>query len=115
MEYHIFIEEFRKFIGSIWIMKPVAKSQGKGIFLFRRLRDIEAWKKNGTVNPSTKVSRGILYRLAHSVQNEGGSDTDVKEVPENYVVSRYIDNPYLIGGRKFDLRVYVLVTSVCYS
>ncbi|XP_078506570.1 putative tubulin polyglutamylase TTLL9 [Lissotriton helveticus] len=88
-EYHLFVEEFRKNPGITWIMKPVARSQGRGIFLFRRLKDIMDWKRD-----------------------VGRSDDQKDEVPvENYVAQRYIENPYLIGGRKFDLRVYVLVTS----
>ncbi|XP_074067950.1 putative tubulin polyglutamylase TTLL9 isoform X1 [Macrotis lagotis] len=88
-DYHLFVEEFRKTPGITWIMKPVARSQGKGIFLFRKLKDIIDWRKD--------VSR---------------YDDQKDDIPvENYVAQRYIENPYLIGGRKFDLRVYVLVMS----
>ncbi|KAG2461335.1 TTLL9 polyglutamylase, partial [Polypterus senegalus] len=88
-EYHLFVEEFKRNPGSTWIMKPVARSQGKGIFLFRKLKDIMDWKKDG---------------------NRFEDQKDEIQV-ESYVAQRYIENPYLIGGRKFDLRVYVLVTS----
>lgn len=41
-EYPIFLEEFKKAMKdkSIWIMKPIGKSQGKGIFLFQKLNEI---------------------------------------------------------------------------
>ncbi|XP_060936208.1 probable tubulin polyglutamylase TTLL9 [Limanda limanda] len=88
-EYHLFVEEFKRGPGSTWIMKPAAKSKGKGIFLFRKLKDIMDWKKDGTFLDDQR---------------------DAAQV-ENYVAQRYIENPYLINGKKFDLRVYVLVTS----
>jgi len=36
-DYSIFVEEFKK-TGGVWIMKPVGKSQGKGIFLLNKLQ-----------------------------------------------------------------------------
>lgn len=58
----------------LWIVKPSASSQGKGIFLLKDIKDL----------PNSSQS---------------------------FVVSRYVSNPLLIQGLKFDLRIYVLVTS----
>ena len=35
-DYSLFVEEFKK-QGGVWIMKPIGKSQGKGIFLCNKL------------------------------------------------------------------------------
>lgn len=67
-------------------MKPIGKAQGKGIFLLNKLSQIAQWKTDYRWKPDNP-----------SV--------------ESYVVQRYINNPYLVGGKKFDMRMYALVTS----
>uniref|UniRef100_A0A803XPC8 Tubulin--tyrosine ligase-like protein 9 n=1 Tax=Meleagris gallopavo TaxID=9103 RepID=A0A803XPC8_MELGA len=107
-EYHLFVEEFRKKPGTTWIMKPVGRSQGKGIFLFRKLKDIFDWKMvSMTVCSLERGNCLFVFPQDGGRTNEQKDETQI----ETYVVQRYIENPYLIGGRKFDLRVYILVTS----
>lgn len=86
----MFVEEYRKNPQTTWIMKPCGKSQGAGIFLINKLSKLKKWSREARSN-------------AFNPQITSGK--------ESYVISRYIDNPLLIGGKKFDLRLYVLVTS----
>jgi tubulin polyglutamylase TTLL9 len=39
-EYGLFLEEFKRHPGAMWIMKPIGRAQGKGIFLFDRLNQV---------------------------------------------------------------------------
>ncbi|EPZ31072.1 tubulin tyrosine ligase-like family, member 1 [Rozella allomycis CSF55] len=88
-DYNIFVEEFKKQPNSIWIMKPTNQARGNGIFIINKLQQIKKWSRDGKSDS--------LFNYATS--------------RDTYVVSRYVERPLLIGGRKFDLRMYVLVTS----
>jgi len=43
-EYSLFVEEFKRNPSNVWIMKPVGKCQGRGIFLFTKLQHVSQWK-----------------------------------------------------------------------
>lgn len=66
-----------------WIAKPVGLSRGRGIHI---LKGKEEFKE-----------------LCQLSQGKHGN---------NYLLSRYISNPHLINQKKYDLRVYVLITSM---
>ncbi|CAE8658613.1 unnamed protein product, partial [Polarella glacialis] len=94
------VEEFKKWPGSTWIMKPVGKSQGAGIFLISKLSQTLQWK------PKSDWSQAAQQKSAKDVE-----DDESREGPELYVVQKYVESPLLIGGKKFDMRLYVAVMS----
>ncbi|XP_077563872.1 polyglutamylase complex subunit TTLL1-like isoform X1 [Haemaphysalis longicornis] len=82
-DYSMFVDEYRRVGPSLWIVKPCGKAQGIGIKLVDKPSQVKA--------------------LMNSWEAQGNR--------EPHVVCRYVDPPLLVGGRKFDLRLYVLVTS----
>ena len=60
-EYGLFLEEFKRTPGQSWIMKPVGKAQGKGIFLFNKLSQISEWKKDHKVRLLRHHSHSTLH------------------------------------------------------
>ena len=42
-DYTLFVEEFKKYPNATWIMKPTSSSQGKGIFLVNKLKQLQRW------------------------------------------------------------------------
>ena len=77
-----FETEYKKNKKIIWIVKPVNMSRGRGIHL---LRGENEYKK--------------LYKKAKELN------------ASQYLISKYLDKPHLINEKKYDLRIYVLVTS----
>ena len=82
-----FESELKKNKKSIWIVKPVNMSRGRGIRLICGEND---YKK--------------LYKKSKD-------NKDIKDNNLQLLISRYLDRPHLLNNKKYDLRIYVLVGS----
>lgn len=70
---------------NLWIVKPVNRACGKGIKIYKGLHNIDL---------------ELHYQPPYSSRSY-----------ESVIISKYISSPLLLSGRKFDLRIYVLITS----
>ena len=99
----------------------MGQAQGRGIFVVTKLSQVAEWKvDNRFYDPSH--FRSVPPSLPPPSSSPNGTDPNgqpganpdaetEKEKDKTYLIQAYISNPFLVGGKKFDMRVYVLVTS----
>ena len=92
---------------NLWIVKPAAKSRGRGIAVFRRLTpllkycDMISMRRIWSREPEGVTVR-TGKKVGYTTRSQGGCNM--------WIVQKYIENQLLIGNRKFDIRQWVLVT-----
>ncbi|KRX04277.1 hypothetical protein PPERSA_11401 [Pseudocohnilembus persalinus] len=96
-EKQLFSEKNR---GKTWIVKPMGGRRGEGIYIVDDLDKFYEEVDNKKSN---------LYSQRHQ-SNQSDEDDEKKEATQ-LIVQRYIDNPFLINGKKFDIRCYLYVSS----
>ncbi|XP_073441420.1 inactive polyglycylase TTLL10 [Dendrobates tinctorius] len=78
--------------GQMWICKPTGLNQGRGIYLLKNQEQIIA-----------------LRCQTLSIMED--SRKPPSKGPQARIVQRYIPNPLLLEGKKFDIRSYLLIAS----
>lgn len=84
---------------NLWISKVGSLNRGLGIEIFSSIDGLLAIIDN--------LSRGYQERLVQGDSSVSRSKTVIKA--DRFVVQKYIERPLLFGGRKMDIRVWVLL------
>ncbi|PKU36627.1 inactive polyglycylase ttll10 [Limosa lapponica baueri] len=76
----------------IWICKPNCSNQGRGIFLLKNPASVNTLRAKLHSTEEHLLNKGVPYKA-----------------PNARIVQRYIQQPLLLEGKKFDVRSYLLI------
>ena len=91
---------------NLWILKPTEFNRGRGVSVFNtidKLKKLLRFYSEGIKNDDPE---GQEIDKTRSLMNNSGYLIKSR----TFVIQKYIERPLLFDGRKFDIRVWVLVT-----
>ena len=112
-------EKFRMYgKNNIWIYKPGGLSRGRGIFLSTSVNEFKdkLWKVNTTEEIKLKTNKREMNNNApqmSAVQIKANESqmTNGNQI-HHMVCQKYLENPLLVYGFKFDIRQWIVVTTL---
>lgn len=101
---------------NIWILKPTGFNRGRGVSVFdsmEKLKSLVKFYAEGDAPLPASVTKGDPNIIP--IKTEEKKEDPVQSLlmsvkSRTFVIQKYIEKPLLIHDRKFDIRVWVLVT-----
>ena len=93
-DFNLFVDEFKRVPGSVWILKPNARSQGSGIVIVSKLAQIKKWaqKVMSTCTVRTFIGRSIIaQRHFETIINWASCDMWSIALNDSVVFNQFVD------------------------
>lgn len=102
---------------NLWLLKPTGLNRGMGIEIFNTLQGLNKYLNEYLEGEAMSTKKKANGSDSDSEEEKDG-ETKKKKGPPNaggfrsrtFVVQKYIESPLLVYNRKFDIRVYAMVT-----
>jgi len=87
---------------NLWLLKPTGLNRGRGIHVFGTIEEL---------NRLFKEEYNIKSLLSMPLPDDAGSPERPERIKaQTFVIQKYIERPLLFQGRKFDIRVWGLIS-----
>lgn len=93
----------------LWLLKPNHFNRGWGIQIFQTLEELERLISDLYEGVDEKIFAHMEKKEEIAEKNEE-KDKKNKIKLSTFVIQKYIERPLLVENRKFDIRVWVLIT-----
>ncbi|CCW67184.1 unnamed protein product [Phytomonas sp. Hart1] len=100
-------------VGKLFIVKPAASACGRGVYLVKGAPNaaIPPPRNPRAVENTAEMRKANADAPSFSHFPSMSIPANPAIPPDRFLVQEYIEDPYLVYGYKFDLRLYVVLTS----
>lgn len=104
---------------NIWILKPTGFNRGRGVTVFdtvEKLKTLIKYYSEGVLeNGANEPIPAKVCSEKIEIEQSKTTMSNINNLPSiiksrSFVIQKYVEKPLLIHNRKFDIRVWVLVT-----